>query len=85
MPEVGPKRHQLKVRIATAAASGVVIGAIAALTTGSYWLGAGIALAAAWIVWRSAFLGTDKVEGNDKSIEAYARDRPDGRDPHFGA
>ncbi|HEY7609292.1 MAG TPA: hypothetical protein VIF14_08685 [Alphaproteobacteria bacterium] len=63
---------------------GLVIGGIAALTTGSYWFGAGIALAAGAIVWRSAILGTDKVEGNDKSIETYMRDRPSGHDSTFG-
>jgi hypothetical protein len=74
MPEAGPKRDRLKVRIATAASISVVIGVIAALTTGSYWFGAGIALAAAWIVWRSAILGTDKVEGEDTSLSAFMRD-----------
>ena len=72
-------------RIATAVLIGLGVGVIAALTTQTYWLAGAIAVIAAGIVWRSAILGTDKVEGNDKSIEAYTRGRPDGHDSTFGA
>jgi hypothetical protein len=77
-------RNRVAARIATVALIGLGVGVIAALTTQTYWFAVGIAIIAAGISWRSAILGTDKVEGNDKSIEAYTRDRPDGHDSTFG-
>lgn len=81
MPVAGPNRNRLRARIATAALIGIVISVIAGLTTGSYWWGGGIALAAGWIFWKSALLGTGKVEGQDTSLKTFMSDT--NNSPHI--